>query len=107
MRTLEDSNLAHPNQWHTPVRVSIHRLTDDTLVFSQMFSDIQMAWLYVKGRVGSRPRSPNYLSPFERTIQRLGEAHADGARGYICAEKDGHEYVVFYEVRRDTRDQPN
>lgn len=99
------STPAHPNQWHTPVRVSIHRLVDDSEVFTQVFSDLQMAWLYVRGRVGLRPRSPNFLKPFEHTIQRLGEYYADGQRGYVCAEKDGLEFTVFYEVPRPN--QPN
>jgi hypothetical protein len=90
----------HPNQWHTPVRVSIHRQHDDTEVYTHVFSDLQMAWLHIRSRVGVRPRSPNYLKSFEHTIERLREFYEDNERGYVCAEKDGLEYTVFYEVPR-------
>lgn len=89
---------AHPNQWYTPVRVSVHRCSNDTEISTQVFSDLQMAWLYIKGCVGSRVRFPNYLKSFEHTIQRLLDFHQDGERGYVCARKDDLEYTVFYEV---------
>lgn len=89
---------AHPNQWHTPVRVSVNRWNDHTEISTQVFSDLQMAWLHIRSRVGIRQRSPNYLKSFEQTIQHLRECYEDEQRGYVCARKDELEYTVFYEV---------
>jgi hypothetical protein len=89
---------AHPNQWYTPAYVRVYRIEDDFRLAEEHFSDIQMAWIWIKNEVGENLQEPNFLKSFAHTVERLAASHADGQRGYVCAEKDGLEYCVFYRI---------
>ena len=89
---------AHPNQWYTPVYVKVYRLSDDRRIREEHFSDLQMAYLWVKNEVGENLEEPNFLRPFAHTVERLAFTHEDGGHGYVFAEKDGLEYCVFYRT---------
>lgn len=89
---------AYPNQWYTPVIVKVYRTYDGARLREENFADLQMAWIWIKNQVGDQLEYPNFLDPFALTVERLSESHADGERGYACAEKGELEYCVFYTI---------
>ena len=89
----------HPNQWYTPAFVKVYDLRTDERVAEEHFSDLQMAYLWVKHRVGDQLQEPNFLKSFERVIERLAQMHRDApGRGYVVAEKDDLEYGIYYRI---------
>lgn len=88
----------HPNQWYTPTFVRVYSIDNGSRLTEEHFSDLQMAYLWVKNLVGEQLREPNFLKPFDRVVERLAESHQDGERGYVVAEKDGLEYGIYYRI---------
>jgi hypothetical protein len=85
-----------PNQWHTPVFVRVYTI-DGHREREKHFSDLQMAWLWIRDKVSSFQEPENTLRSFAHTCRRLAECHADGGRGYIAGESTLLQYVVYYD----------
>jgi hypothetical protein len=86
-----------PNQWETPCMIEIYE--DNLLRRIRYFSDLQMAYLFVKNeefRQGVQPNRGDFLKSFEHTIRRLAAAHPNG---YSFAAKGEKEFIVYYDMR--------
>lgn len=82
-----------PNQYTTPCYVSYF---DENNVRTRIgnFSDLQMAYLFVKDIAGQPPWT---LIPWEEVIEKLLEFHIEHGSGCDVATRGIVAYVVYYD----------
>jgi hypothetical protein len=84
---------SQPNQYSTPCHVTY---IDENNVKTQIgnFSDLQMAYLFVKDVAGEPPW---ILTPWEEVIEKLYEYHIEDHSGCDVATRGRVAYVIYYD----------
>ena len=81
-----------PNQYNTPCYVTY---IDENNVRTRIaeFSDLQMAYLFVKDVAGI---APWILMPWEEVIEKLYDYHMEDSSGVDVSTNDDLAYVIYY-----------
>ncbi len=95
-----------PNRYHTTVCVEY--VIDDDVRHIKWFSDIQMAWIWIREQVNRRDDREEWdVSPFLATADAMDREWRRN-RGVTVADCDGYEYCTYYEptvLYEDVRDR--
>lgn len=87
-----------PNQFNTPVVVKVYN--NNTIIQTELFSDLQMAYLWIKGQMSFYTNETLRLISWEEVIRLLYEFHmTDGSGCDVLTTSDGQfSYTVFYNT---------
>lgn len=96
-RPINETRVTTPNRWDTPVTVEIY-LVDSPSTF-KAFSDLQMAYLWIKDLSLDFPQEWN-ISTFEETCRELDISYSRmGLRASYCVGQTYDcQYIVYYGV---------
>jgi hypothetical protein len=84
-----------PNRYHTTVCVEY--VIDDDVRHLKWFSDIQMAWIWIREQVNRRDDREEWeVIPFLTTADAMDREWRRN-RGVIVADCDEYEYCAYYE----------
>lgn len=81
-------------QYNTSVLV-VYR-NNGSIVSSQLFSDLQMAYIWIEGK-SHLYDNPN-LMPFKEVIEKLYQYYMEDNSGCDVLTTDEVSYTVYYEV---------
>lgn len=99
---IQPNQPSHPNQWYTPVIVAKYSVNGENIE-NKVFSDLQLAWMYIKSRIGEINSDEEFITSFQRTIQHLLQAHQQNNQGFLCAFYDNILYYVYYSTEDEYR----
>jgi hypothetical protein len=85
-----------PNQFDTPVTVKVYE--GRHIIQTEVFSDLQMAYLWIQGQIGFYPHLHLRLLEWPVVIRQLYEFHViDGSGCDVLTSADASiTYAVFY-----------
>jgi len=99
MNRPSENNAITPNRWNTPITVEIFMIGSPSIF--KTFSDLQMAYLWIKDESLDFPQEWNIAS-FEETCRELDISYSRmGLRGSYCVGQTlDCQYIVYYGVLR-------
>ncbi len=89
------STRVHADRYHTPC--SVERIVNDIVSHVYWFSDFQMAWIWIEGRIRDTPQNGWDLVPFLEAANSIEARWENGIEGKLVASCDEIRYKVFFE----------
>lgn len=86
--------ISPPNRWHTPVSVTYY--VNRRITNARYFTDLQMAYLWIKNQTQLTDLDWD-ISSFSETCTEMDRRWLRNQTGYTVAQYEGYRFKVHYE----------